>query len=189
MNIRNLRILFVHSGSDLYGASRSLLRLTSRLVQDGATVKAVLPNHGPLVSALQEKGATVIIQNSLPIIERQKVRSFVGVIQLLADVFLSFISLLKLLRQFKPHLVHTMTAGFYLRTAAKFMGLIWHVAKSFSEFGMLWRYYQKYMLCYLQELFAYPLLLPQFEPNKAQKRFMSFIMDFQSANFPASQIV
>lgn len=149
MDIRNLRILFVHSGSDLYGASRSLLRLTSRLVQDGATVMAVLPHEGPLVSALQEKGIRVVVQNTLPVIERPKVRSVIGILQLLVNVFLSALRLLKLSRQFKPHLIHTMTAVILSSgLAAKFMGIphVWHVRESFGEFGMLWQYYQKYIL-------------------------------------------
>ncbi len=87
MDVRNLRILFVHSGSDLYGASRSLLRLSSRLAQEGAMVKVVLPNDGPLVPALQEKGVIVIIQRNLPIIERQNVKSFVGILSLLSKMF------------------------------------------------------------------------------------------------------
>lgn len=149
MNIRSLRILFVHSGSDLYGASRSLLRLASRLVQDGANVRVVLPNQGPLVSALQEQGILVMIQKTLPVIERQKVRSFVGVVRLLVDVFLSVAGLLKLVRQFKPHLIHTMTAVILSPgLVAKFTGLphIWHVRESFGEFGKLWQSYQKYIL-------------------------------------------
>jgi hypothetical protein len=56
-----LRILFVHSGSDLYGASRSLLRLSSRLVTDSAKVMVILPRPGPLNTALSEAGVGVAI--------------------------------------------------------------------------------------------------------------------------------
>ena len=149
MDLQNLRILFVHSGSDLYGASRSLLRLSSRLVKDGEVVRVVLPYDGPLVSALKEKNVSVVIQKTLPIIERQKVRSVFGVFQILFNVIFSTLGLLKILRQFKPHLIHTMTAVILTSgLAAKLMHIphIWHVRESFAEFGKLWRFYQKYML-------------------------------------------
>ena len=102
MELRNLRLLFVHSGSDLYGASRSLLRLSSHLVNDGATVQVVLPNEGPLVSALQEKGILVTIHRNLPVIERQRVGNLKGIVSLISRLFFSMFSLLKLSRQFKP---------------------------------------------------------------------------------------
>ena len=149
MDFQNLRILFVHSGSDLYGASRSLLRLSSRLVKDGEVVRVVLPYDGPLVSALKEKNVSVVIQKTLPIIERQKVRSVFGIFQILFNVIFSTLGLLKILRQFRPHLIHTMTAVILTSgLAAKLMHIphIWHVRESFAEFGKLWRYYQKYML-------------------------------------------
>ena len=144
-----MRILFVHSGSDLYGASRSLLRLSSRLVKDGEVVKVVLPYDGPLVSALKEKNVNVVIQKSLPILERQKVRSIFGIFQILLNVIFSTFGLLMISRQFKPHLIHTMTAVILTSgPAAKLMHVphIWHVRESFAEFGKLWLYYQKYML-------------------------------------------
>jgi glycosyltransferase involved in cell wall biosynthesis len=147
--MRNLRILFVHSGSDLYGASRSLLRLSSRLTRDGVAVKAVLPHTGPLVSALEENGVSVVIQKTLPLIERQNVGSLIGILCLLFNVFFSIADLLKILMQFKPHLIHTMTSVILSSgLAAKIAGIphIWHIRESFGEFGNLWKYYQKYIL-------------------------------------------
>jgi glycosyltransferase involved in cell wall biosynthesis len=149
MDTQDLRILFVHSGSDLYGASRSLLRLSSRLAQDGVGVKVVLPHEGPLVSALQEKGVMVVVHKTLPVIDRQKVSSFRGILSLLYNVFFSTFTLLRLLRQYKPHIIHTMTAVILSSgLAAKVAGVhhIWHIRESFGEFGKLWRYYQKYIL-------------------------------------------
>lgn len=149
MDVKTLRVLFVHSGSDLYGASRSLLRLASRFAQDGATVMAVLPQDGPLVVALQERGIKVVVQTTLPVIERQKARSVMGILQLLANALLSTLGLLRITKQFKPHLIHTMTAVILSSgLAAKLTGIphIWHIRESFGEFGTLWRYYQKYML-------------------------------------------
>jgi len=149
INTNGLRVLFVHSGSDLYGASRSLLRLSSRLVKDGASVKVVLPQDGPLRSALQEKGVMVVVHKSLPVIDRQKVGRVSGVFHLLSSVVISVLILLNLVKQFRPHLIHTVTSVILSSgLVAKIAGIphIWHVRESFSEFGRLWQYYQKYLL-------------------------------------------
>lgn len=147
--MKDLRILFVHSGSDLYGASRSLLRLSSRLARDGANLMVVLPYDGPLVSALRENEIKVVIQKNLAMIERQKAGSFISILHLLSNIFFSTFSLLKLLMQFKPRLVHTMTSVILTPgLAAKLVGIphVWHIRESFEEFGWLWCYYQKYLL-------------------------------------------
>ena len=176
MDIRNLRILFVHSGSDLYGASRSLLRLGSRLAQDGAMVTVVLPYEGPLVPALREKGVVVILQRNMPVIERQKVASILGMLSLLWNVFFSTLSLLKVLAQFKPHLVHTMTAVILSSgLAARMAGVphIWHVRESFGEFGNLWRYYQRYMLWLSMKIICVSTpIAEQFEQNGNQTKVL-----------------
>jgi glycosyltransferase involved in cell wall biosynthesis len=149
MDIKNKRILFVHSGSDLYGASRSLLRLSSRLARDGATVEVVLPHEGPLVSLLQQNGVKVLVQEFLPVIERQKVISLAGLFQLVINFPKSTLALFLHIRRLRPHLVHTMTAVILSAgLAARLAGVphIWHVREFFGEFGWLWRFYQKYMV-------------------------------------------
>ena len=148
MDLSGFRILFIHSGSDLYGASRSLLRLSSRLVHDGVTVLTVLPYDGPLHDALQAKGVEVLVQKDLAVIERKKIQSFFGVIRFIVGALLSVINLLVLIKKFKPHLIHTMTSVIPSSgMAAKLGGIphIWHIRESFGEFGMWWKYYQFYM--------------------------------------------
>jgi len=148
MELSGIRILFVHSGSDLYGASRSLLRLSSRLAHDGAIVLTVLPYHGPLYDALQADGVEVLIQQNLAVIERKKTQSFFGAIRFMAGAIMSVINLLVLIRKFKPNLIHTMTSVIPSSgLAAKLGGIphISHVRESFGEFGKLWKYYQSYM--------------------------------------------
>lgn len=112
-------------------------------------VRVVLPHEGPLVPALREKGVFVTIQRNLPVIERQRAQSFIGILSLLSNILFSMYSLLRILTQFRPHLVHTMTAVILSSgLAAKIARIphVWHVRESFGEFGVLWRYYQRYML-------------------------------------------
>ncbi|MGB8981535.1 MAG: glycosyltransferase family 4 protein [Anaerolineales bacterium] len=148
MDVKTLRILFVHSGSDLYGASRSLLRLSSRLVRDGARVMTVLPYKGPLVEALQANGIEVVIRNDLPVIERERVKNLSGMIGLAVNLFSSWISLSRLMGTFQPHLVHTITSVIPIPgLAAKFRTIphVWHIRESFGEFGFWWKYYRRYI--------------------------------------------
>jgi glycosyltransferase involved in cell wall biosynthesis len=148
MDLLGFRILFVHNGSDLYGAGRSLLRLSSHLAHGGATVLTVLPYYGPLSDALRSAGVEVLIQQNLAVIERKKIHGFFGVMRFAIGTLLSVINLLILIKKFKPHLIHTMTSvtpspGL----AAKLGGIphIWHVREWFGEFGKWWKYYQVYM--------------------------------------------
>jgi glycosyltransferase involved in cell wall biosynthesis len=146
--VNGLRILFVHSGSDLYGASRSLLRLSSRLVSDGAEVTAVLPHRGPLQEALFEKGVRVVIHSDLARLARAGLKSSFGVARLLREIFSSVQSLRKLIVEFKPHIVHTITSVILSSGVAATISRVphvQHVRESFGEFGGRWKLYQFYL--------------------------------------------
>jgi glycosyltransferase involved in cell wall biosynthesis len=143
-----MRFLFVHSGADLYGASRSLLRLSRRLLMDGHPVTAVLPYEGPLTDELRDSGIRVIIHKDLPIITRQRYRRFSEMITLIIGLITSTIRLTRLIRELKPDIVHSNTAVILSAgLAAKLTRKphIWHVRESFVEFRGFWKIYQKYM--------------------------------------------
>ncbi len=93
-----MRILFVHSGADLYGASRSLLRLVARLRSDGHEAAAVLPYEGPLLDHLRAKDVRALIHRSLPIVTRPAVRSPRGLAQLALNIPRSTYSRQRILR-------------------------------------------------------------------------------------------
>lgn len=154
-SVKGLRVLFVHSGSDLYGASRSLLRLSSRLISDGASVIAVLPDQGPLCGALSEKGVRVVIHPDLAILERAKLKSLFGFIKLVMDFFSSLGTMRKQIIEVKPHLVHTITSVVLSSgVAATISGVphIQHVRESFGEFGHLWRLYQYFLAIFSTQI-------------------------------------
>lgn len=54
-------VLIVHPGAELYGADRVTLESATGLVSAGHDVIAALPESGPLVSALEERGVRVIV--------------------------------------------------------------------------------------------------------------------------------
>lgn len=143
-----MRILFVHSGADMYGASRSLLRLSSRLVRDGHAVLAVLPYQGPLRAELEASGVEVLVHRRLPVITRSRTRSVRGGLSLLLDIPASVIWLCRLSGRFQPDVVHSNTALILSPGIAARLSRIphvWHVREFFAEFGKLWRLYQWYM--------------------------------------------
>ncbi|OAN43241.1 glycosyltransferase [Microbacterium sp. H83] len=54
-------VLIVHPGAELYGADRVTLESATGLVSAGHDVVAALPETGPLVAALEERGARVVV--------------------------------------------------------------------------------------------------------------------------------
>lgn len=65
-----LRILFLHSSSDIYGASKIFLQTITLLHKEGHECKVVLSGDGPLKTALENIGVQVQIIN-LGILRRQ----------------------------------------------------------------------------------------------------------------------
>ena len=54
-----MRILLLHSSSDLYGASKIFLQTVKVFQQQGHTCHVVVSNEGPLVEQLRKCGANV----------------------------------------------------------------------------------------------------------------------------------
>jgi hypothetical protein len=48
----SMKVLFLHCASDLYGASRCLLRFVERFQSEGHTAVIVMPEDGPLRARL-----------------------------------------------------------------------------------------------------------------------------------------
>jgi glycosyltransferase involved in cell wall biosynthesis len=143
-----MKLLFFHNGSDLYGASRSFLRLTSRLVRDGFTVKAVLPQKGPLFDALADSGVDAEVMRPFPIIERAAFKSIKGLIRFLFNIPVSVAHVCRLMNRFKPALVHSnLSVLFTPAVAARLMRIphIWHIRETYAEFGIFWTLYQRLM--------------------------------------------
>ena len=70
-----VRILYVHNSADIYGASRSLLRLLPRLDRARFTPIVLLPEDGPLRARIADPGVEVVLHRGLSIITRPVFRS------------------------------------------------------------------------------------------------------------------
>ncbi len=91
-----MKILFVHSGSDLYGASRSLLRLTSRLVAEGHSIHVILPEKGPLVQELEQQCINVYIHTGLPIATREVFKRIKSILYLFFRIPGSIVKIMRM---------------------------------------------------------------------------------------------
>ncbi len=142
---RRKRILYIHNSADLYGASRSLLRLLHGADRDRIHATVVLPQTGPLKDAIDALGITVLIDPTLAIVTRYT--SWVSV--LLYRFPVSVWKLARLIRKLDIDLVHTNTGVIVSPgIAAKIAGVphIWHMRESFREGRpLLWKLYSAYI--------------------------------------------
>ena len=142
------RILLVHNSTDIYGASRSLVRLVWRLDRSRFTPLVLLPEDGPLREMVERAGGQVFIQSSLRVITRSVINS-PKVIGFLAGFVFSACETSSLIRRQKIDLVHTNTGVIASSAlAAKIAGVphVWHIRDWFQEFGPLWGPYSRYIL-------------------------------------------
>ena len=151
-----VRVLYVHNSADIYGASRSLLRLLPEMQRRGYVPQVVLPQDGPLEPHLRELGVSVTVDPSLAVIDRALVKS-----PRLLLFFLRFpISVLRLRRLIareRISLVHTNTGVMPAPAlAARLAGVphIWHIRDSFLEFRALWKGYRRYIIGLSDQIIA-----------------------------------
>lgn len=144
-----MRIILVHSIADLYGASRSLLRLSSRLVQDNHDVLVILKEEGPLIKELESNNVSVKVMSNLACVDRQMFKSIKSFYLFIKEYMKSGKEFKTLLKEYQPDIVHTntaliLTSGFISKKCN--VPHIWHIRESFKEFGVLWLFYRKLML-------------------------------------------
>ena len=168
-----MKLIFIHSGTDLYGASRSLLRLSSRLGKDGHSVKVVLPGDGLLKKELNLSGIDTTILPNLVTITRGSYNQGAGFISLILKTVASSFQLLRLIRKHNPDLVHSMTAvlpGSGLAALLAGKPHFWHIRESFDEFPALWRIYQAYIFLLSKKILCVSTpIANQFSPRYRNK--------------------
>jgi len=146
-----MKILFVANVADLYGASRSLLRLATQLSTDGHGVEVVLPQDGPLRGKLEQVGVRTVIEHELAVVTRKRLRASRGWVELVRRFVRSTVRLVAHIRSAKPDVVHT-NAAVVLSSglAARICGVphIWHVREFLADVSRAWLVYQWFMaLC------------------------------------------
>ena len=139
-----MRILYVHNSADIYGASRSLLRLLRTLDRARFEPVVLIPAEGPLAVRLRALPVRVLIFPRLSVITREVLHSW-RLPFFLLNIPTSVLALWRILRRERIDLVHTNT-GVILSSgpAARLAGVphFWHIRDSFREFSVFWRLYQ-----------------------------------------------
>lgn len=152
-----MRLIYFHNGSDLYGASRSFLRLATRLTKDGHIVKAILPYEGPLLTSLRNYGVDAEILQPFPIIERRAFKNSADIVKMMFGIPLSVVKICRLIAKFNPNILHSNTSIIIIPAiASRLMNIphIWHIRETFSEFGLFWNIYQNFMLWGAEKIIA-----------------------------------
>lgn len=142
------KILYIHNSADIYGASRSLLRLISALDRTKFEPFVVLPCEGPLKEKIAEQHVTVMINPDVSIITRATFK-FPRILAFMAKLPLSIARLSRFIKKNQVALVHTNVGVIVSSGAAAWLAgvpHVWHVRDWFGEFGKLWPAYARYIL-------------------------------------------
>lgn len=123
-----INILYLHAGSEMYGADKVLLELVTKLDKNKFHPIVVLPSKGKLSIELRKNNIeTYVIE--YPIL-RRKYFNLNGIIKYVKNYKTSVVNICKLVKGKKIHLIHVNTLavleGISLRRKLK-VPLIWHI--------------------------------------------------------------
>jgi glycosyltransferase involved in cell wall biosynthesis len=135
-----MRILFLHSSSDLYGASKILLAINELCAKKGHEITVVLSEDGPLAPKLKALGATIVITD-LGILRRQYLNP-AGMLNRLVANFKAYTTLSELCKSKQIDLIYSNTTGVIVGVfvAAK-LGIrhLWHIHEIIEKPILLFR--------------------------------------------------
>lgn len=142
------RILIVGHSGDMYGASRSLIKLVKILDQD-YTVYVLLPEKGTLYESLNSvmPAERILLYEGLYIFTRKSFK-----LKYIASTFVCFIrnllSIMKIIGRYHIDIVHTNSGVVPAPAlAARLKGRkhIWHIREWFGDFKQFWPFYSFYI--------------------------------------------
>ena len=135
-----MRILFLHSSSDLYGASKILLAINELCAKKGHEVTVVVSEDGPLVNKLKALGAAIVITD-LGILRRQYLNP-TGILNRLVANFKAYTKLIDLCKTRKIDLIYSNTTGVIAGVfVASKLGIrhLWHIHEIIEKPYVLFR--------------------------------------------------
>lgn len=100
-------LLVAHPSPDVYGSDRQLLESVDAVRKAGWRVLVALPDHGPLVELLRERGAAVVVLD-FPVL-RKSLLSPAGLLRLAATTVPALLRLVRLVRRSAPDAVYVNT--------------------------------------------------------------------------------
>ena len=148
------RVLHIHNGADIYGASRSLLRMIKAIDRRRFYPLVVLPEPGPLKDLIEAQGVEVVLHPQLSIITRPVFNSWRLIPFLLKGPF-SVLFLWRLIRRRRIEVVHTNTGVIISPAlAARLAGVphLWHIRDWFQEFRSFWPAFSWYITSFSRKV-------------------------------------
>jgi len=122
------KVLFLHAGSEMYGADKVLLDLVVGLNRKDIDCHVILPSNGVLLNEMEKRGIRVSVIN-YPIL-RRKIFNLKGMIKYIIDYFKYSYQLMKYVKKERIDIVHVNTTavleGIYLKVIGR-KKLVWHV--------------------------------------------------------------
>jgi glycosyltransferase involved in cell wall biosynthesis len=103
--MKERKVLVIYGSSDLYGASKNLIRSLEGFKRMGWTSISVLPHDGPLVELMKKSGFEVILMEH-GVLRRQNLTP-IGLLTLFGQIFSSFLKLSALIKKEKISLIYT----------------------------------------------------------------------------------
>ena len=135
-----MNLLFLHSSSDLYGASKILLDVTVLCKKNGHTPTVVVSQEGPLTAKLTNEGIEVV---KIPLgVLRRKYMNPGGMLNRLMTMFKAYRQLRNICQEKKIDLIYSNTTGILVGTfVAGSLGIrhIWHVHEIIEQPALLHR--------------------------------------------------
>ncbi len=122
-------ILFVHSSNELYGSDVSLLELLRRLDREHylpvVALPTDLPYEGQLEAALTDAGVTTHGVNMA--ILRRRYTTLPGMVSLFARLWVGTANLIRLMRRYNVHMVHSNSSAVLCGTVASTLMRVPHI--------------------------------------------------------------
>ena len=115
-------ILLIHSSNDLYGASKTLIKIIEVLIQSGHSIHLILPKKGPLNNHLSLKNVNLIIINLG--VFRKKYLNFFGLMNRFFFIIKSTFQIKKIIKKYNIDLVYTNTSTIIGPTLAAYFSKI-----------------------------------------------------------------
>ncbi|MDO9551612.1 glycosyltransferase family 4 protein [Rhodonellum sp.] len=122
------KVIFLHSSSELYGASKILLYVLEIFRKSGFDVLVILPGEGPLKTEIEQLGFSVQITN-LGILRRKHFHPM-GILNRFKRLFISYRFLKKIQKQGEISLIYSNTLAVLVGAIfARRKGIphIWHI--------------------------------------------------------------
>lgn len=126
--MKERKVLVIYGSSDLYGASKNLIRSLEGFKRMGWKSISVLPHDGPLVDIMRNFGFEVILMEH-GVLRRQNLNP-IGLLTLFGQIFSSYFKLSALIKKEKISLIYTNSNANSIGGLLKLttgISHIWHI--------------------------------------------------------------